>query len=129
MRKILMFMLMVCATIMLSQPGQAQQLIESYQALLSERDHFNSNGQRLTTAAAIIRQDRANFHRFGLRDSADENDDFFADVNNRAALESLIARGSSQPRAISRIVNGTPLVRVNIFRGSRGNYINVLVLD
>jgi hypothetical protein len=38
---------------------------------LSEQDHLNSNEQRLTTAAAIIRQDRANFHRFGLRDPAD----------------------------------------------------------
>jgi hypothetical protein len=40
--------------------SHAQQLIGSYVALLSETDHFNSNGQRLTSAAAIIRQDRAN---------------------------------------------------------------------
>src|SRR3984957_18842556 len=48
--------------------SQAQQLIGSYVALLSEADHFNSNGQRLTSAAAIIRQDRANYHRYGIRD-------------------------------------------------------------
>ena len=43
---------------------QAQALgafVESYTARLSERDHYNSNGQRLLSAAAIIRQDRANF--------------------------------------------------------------------
>jgi hypothetical protein len=79
----------------------------------SERDHFNSNGERLRTAAAIIRQDRVNF--FGLRDSADQDDVFFTDVNNRAALESLIERGTSEPHAINRIVNGTPMVRVDIF--------------
>jgi hypothetical protein len=39
--------------------AQAQQLIGSYVALLSEADHFNSSGQRLSSAAAIIRQDRA----------------------------------------------------------------------
>lgn len=32
--------------------AQAQQLIGSYVALLSEADHFNSSGQRLTSAAA-----------------------------------------------------------------------------
>ena len=47
----------------------AQELRESYKALLSERDHFNSEGQRLTSAAAIIRQDRANVHRFGIKDA------------------------------------------------------------
>ena len=76
MRKMLMFAL-TCGAAFISLPIHAQQLVESYQALLSERDHFNSDGQRLTTAAAIIRQDRANFHRFGLRDAGDENDDFF----------------------------------------------------
>ena len=49
----------------ISTPVRAQTLVESYVAFLSEADHFNSNGQRLTSAAAIIRQDRANFHRFG----------------------------------------------------------------
>ena len=79
MRNVLMLVVVVCATIVGTHPGHTQQLLESYVALLSERDHFNSSGQRLTTAAAIIRQDRANFHRFGLRDPGDEDDTFFAD--------------------------------------------------
>jgi hypothetical protein len=99
----------------ITAPASAQELKESYKALLSERDHFNSNGERLRSAAAIIRQDRANFHRFGIRDPADQGDVFFTDVDNRAALESLIERGTSEPHAINRIVNGTPLVRVDIF--------------
>lgn len=64
--------------------AEAQQLIGSYVARLSETDHFNSSGQRLTSAAAIIRQDRANFHRFGIKDPEDEGDAFFADEGNRA---------------------------------------------
>lgn len=48
------------------QTVQARELIESYIALLSDADHFNSSGQRLTSAAAIIRQDRANYHLFGI---------------------------------------------------------------
>ena len=79
MRKMLLLVICAMTIIMTSHPSRAQQLIESYQAVLSERDHFNSNGQWLTSAAAIIRQDRANFHRYGFRDAADEDDKFFAD--------------------------------------------------
>jgi hypothetical protein len=77
--------------------SHAQQLVGSYVALLSEADHFNSNGQRLTSAAAIIRQDRANFHRYGVRDRGDETDTFFADEGNRAALEQMLERGRAGP--------------------------------
>src|SRR5580698_3701854 len=61
----------------LIRSAQAQGLgayVESYTARLSERDHYNSNGQRLRSAAAIVRQDRANFYVYGLRDSEDEPD-------------------------------------------------------
>jgi hypothetical protein len=96
MRNVLMLVLVIC-TVSVSRPTQAQQLLEQYQALLSEKDHFSSSGQRLTSAAAVIRQDRANFHRFGLRDQADENDRFFANIDNRSALERMLERGRSEP--------------------------------
>src|ERR1700761_7892615 len=88
--------------------AHAQELIESYTALLSEADHFNSSGQRLTSAAAIIRQDRANYYRYGVRDADDEGDQFFADEGNRAVLEQMLDRGRADPGVLSRIVNGTP---------------------
>lgn len=107
--------------------AQAQQLIGSYVALLSAADHFNSNGQRLTSAAAIIRQDRANFHRFGVRDPQDEGDAFFADEGNRAALEQMLERGRADP-GVARIVNGTPLIRVEIYRAASGPFITVTLI-
>jgi S1-C subfamily serine protease len=113
----------------LSLPCQAQQLIESYQAFLKERDHFNSNGQRLTTAAAIIRQNRANFHRFGLRDQNDEDDHYFADSRNRGTLERLLERGQADPNTVQAIVNGTPLVRVEVYRGNRGDFVIVRLVS
>ena len=128
MRNVLMLVVVVCATVVGTHPGHAQQLLESYVALLSERDHFNSSGQRLTTAAAIIRQDRANFHRFGLRDPGDEDDTFFADEGNRAALERLLEHGRAEPGVISRIVNGTPLVRVEVWRGGAGPFVVVTLI-
>jgi hypothetical protein len=70
--------LAVCRALVSASSGKAQQQpVDSYVAFLSEADHFNSSGERLRTAAAIIRQDRANFHRFGRRDQGDESDSFF----------------------------------------------------
>jgi hypothetical protein len=108
---------------------RAQQLIGSYVALLSEADHFNSQGQRLTSAAAIIRQDRANFHRFKIRDPEDQDDPLFGDERNRSALEQMLERGRADPAVISRIVNGTVLIRVDIYRSSSGPFIQATLLD
>lgn len=97
--------------------------LDSYCATLSARDHFNSNGQRLTTAAAIIRQDRANYHKFRRRDPGDQGDSFFSLQANRARLEALIAEGSSDPGVLRRIVNGEPRICVDIW----DDYVNVTV--
>ena len=99
--------------------------IESYVARLSARDHFNSSGERLTSAAAIIRQDRANFYVYGIRDPEDEADSFFQSKGNRALLEALLEHGRSSPGAIQRVVNGTPLVRVDVYR----NFVTVTILS
>ncbi|MCP5536079.1 MAG: hypothetical protein H7A51_07555 [Akkermansiaceae bacterium] len=111
-------------------PAFADTLRETYIAKLSTRDHFNSKGQRLTNAAAIIRQDRANFHKYGKRDAGDQSDKFFASANNRALLEKFINRGRSTKSALQKIVNGTPSIVVKIYRNDSGDdYINVTVID
>ena len=58
-----------------------------YQARLSEQDHVSSRGVKLTTVAAILRQDRANYHKFNKRDFDDQHDPFFASAGNRGLLE------------------------------------------
>jgi len=88
-----------------------------YTARLSARDHFNSNGERLRTVAAIIRQDRANVHRFGRADVEDQLDSFFANAANRAALERLIAHGRVSQAVQQIIVDKEPLVHVDIYAG------------
>ena len=99
--------------------------VESYVARLSARDHFNSNVQRLTSAAAIIRQDRANYYVYGIRDREDEPDTFFQSKENRALLEGLLEHGRSSPAAIDRVVNGTPLIRVDVYQ----NFITVSIVS
>jgi hypothetical protein len=116
-------------TLLDQTPQLNAQQIGSYVARLSEIDHFNSIGQRLTSAAAIIRQDRANVHRYGKRDLDDESDTFFAEEGNRAVLEQMLDRGRADPGVLSRIVNGTPRIRVDIYRGVDGPFVRVTFLD
>ncbi|HMG06556.1 MAG TPA: hypothetical protein VK581_13935 [Chthoniobacterales bacterium] len=60
----------------------------SYAAFLSEKDHYNTNGDRLTSVADILRQDRANYHK-GRGDRQDEDDGgIFATTEGRAKFES-----------------------------------------
>ena len=59
--------------------------LDTYTARLGPADQFNSSGTRLRSAAAILRQDRANFHKFNIKDPEDERDDYFSKKSNRGA--------------------------------------------
>ncbi len=114
--------------LVLSSHAAADVLVESYEAVLSKRDHFNSAGERLDNVAAIIRQDRANFHKFGKRDEGDHGDTFFSKAKNREILERLLQRGRTTKAVMNSIVNGTPVILVRIYENDAGeNYINVLI--
>lgn len=83
-KRVLVVAALVAAS--LATPALAQNVTESYCAFLSATDHMNSKGAPLTAAAQVIRQDRANFHRFNIRDEADDWDSLFADANKRERL-------------------------------------------
>ena len=102
----------------LSSPASAQELLGSYIARIGPNDHFNSRGVRLKSASAIIRQDRANFHKFGKADAEDEYDSYFDSKANRGRMERMLRNGSSARSAINSIVNHQPLIRVKIYRNS-----------
>ncbi len=105
-------------------PAKAQgQLLESYVAFIGPNDHFNSKGGRLTEPWQIIRQDRANFHKFGIRDRGDQADGYFNSIKNRGRMERMIRNGYIEPNAAWRIVNQNVWVRVDIYR----NAVNVTV--
>lgn len=108
-------------------PAAAQQVIESYIAVLSDRDHYNSRGERLSQYWQIIRQDRANYHRFGIRDAGDEGDAFFASIENRALAERLLLSGYVDPNTAAYIVNNPTTVRVTLYGyGSTVSHIDVI---
>lgn len=106
-------------------PASANQYLDSYTARLSIDDHFNTEGERLQSAAAIIRQDRAHFHRFGIRDSEDTYDSVFGDIGNREILERMLNNGNTSETARQTVVNGTPLIKVDIYENS----VDVFIID
>lgn len=129
-RKTLLACAAALAVTAFAAPASAADLIGSYNAWLSRADHYNSNGQRLTSAAAIIRQDRANFHKFGIQDPGDESDNYFDNVNNRALLEQMLNDGTSDPGVLRQIVNGNVRIHVEIYRSRHhGDYVVVTLGD
>jgi hypothetical protein len=97
----------------------AQEVVASYAAYIGAADLVNSNGQRLSTPAQVLRQDRANYHRFGIAQAGDEWDPLFSAVDNRAAMEAMVSAGGVDPAAAQILANGGGMVVVQIL-GSGG---------
>ncbi len=109
-------------------PMAAQELIGAYTAFIGTDDLYNSKGARLTQPWQVLRQDRANFHRFGIRQPGDEWDPFFGSIDNRAAMERMIMNGRIDPGARQNLLQGGATVFVRIYgAGGVGRYVNVTV--
>lgn len=87
-----------------------------YRARLSEEDHYSTDGSRLRAAALVIRQDRYNYHAAGKRDTEDEDDPVLGAKGKRAKLQGWL-QGRISPDTEQRIMDGTPLVEVSIYKG------------
>lgn len=107
--------------------ARADRLIEAYNAYIGEEDLYNSNGEALTEPWQVIRQDRANYHRYGISQPGDEGDSFFASAKNREKAERMIEYGTIERRAGRALLRGGSVINVQIFRGPDGDYINVTV--
>ncbi|WP_221089683.1 hypothetical protein [Deinococcus aquaedulcis] len=111
-----------------AQPAASQaKLLFSYVAFLSTDDHFNSSGTRLQSVAAIIQQDRANYHTLKL-DACDGAERYFSSKANRAALSTMVARATVPASLKNRILNATPVVRVSVYRGTAADYVTLAEL-
>jgi hypothetical protein len=97
----------------------ADEYLGSYTARISGDDRQASDGYPLDTAAQMVRQDRANWHRFGRGDAEDEDDPWFASAPSRQRLERLLnqrgAMSSATRRAITR---SNPVIRVDVYSSS-----------
>jgi hypothetical protein len=87
--------------------------IETYYASLSNWDHIDGMGHRLTSVSDILRQDRANFHNRHLRDPSDVGDRYFRREENRRRIPGLVANGMMDSETTQRILRAEPRVRVD----------------
>lgn len=90
---------------------------DTYRARLSARDHLNSSGEILKKVIDILRQDRANVHRATHRDAEDQADNRFDSAQAREALGRMPVTVVGGASAVSRILNGTPVVQVQTANG------------
>ncbi|MFC3072950.1 hypothetical protein [Shinella pollutisoli] len=107
--------------------ARADDLIETYNAYIGQDDLYNSGNQRLREPWQVIRQDRANVHRFGIRQPGDDVDGFFGSARNRELAERMIRRGRIERSAARRLLQGDVRVYVEIWRGPGGDYLNITV--
>ena len=111
----------------------AQDYSALYEARLSEQDHQSSSGAKLGSVAAILRQDRANYHKFNKRDGEDQSDSFFSNAKNRGLLEAYynnVVEGSPLSEADRKVImSGTPLVKVSLVDGIGTKYLSIEILD
>lgn len=115
--------------VLLAAPAHAD-YVGQYQAEISARDLRNSNGQMLQTVAAILRQDRANVHRYGIVDRFDEIDGIFDDAERRADLEVAVANSPVAPELARSIRAGDARVIVEFYGEGRSiRYVKIYRAD
>lgn len=122
--------ILTALAIALAAPVAADDLVGQYVAYIGRDDLYNSSGARLSEPWQVLRQDRANYHRFGISQPGDEWDPFFGDVDNRAAMERMVMNGTIASRAARDIVNGGAMVVVRIYgAGNTGRRVDVDVYN
>lgn len=99
--------------------AEAQEVLGRYTAMITSSDHYNSGGRPLSQPGQILAQERANYHRFGIRQPEDSSDGVFGDRTMRAALPDMLSRGEMKNDARALVMGGG-LVSVEIIgRGGR----------
>ena len=112
------------AALLLGTPALAQGIVDEYCTRIGQNDKSASDGFRLTDAGSILRQDRANYHKFGLRGAGDQGDGTFGSTAARARIPSLLDNGNTDRSVLRRIVDGTPNICVEIYPRKLFVYMN-----
>lgn len=109
----------LAAAVLVPGMASADEYLGSYVARISANDHQASDGYPLDSAAQMVRQDRANWHKFGYGDREDQDDPWFGSANARARFEKMLLRKGSMTQATQRaIMRGEPVVEVEVYRNS-----------
>lgn len=118
--------LLILLALAMPSAAPAQDVVASYVAFIGQDDLYNSDGARLSAPWQVLRQDRANLHRFGISQPGDEWDPVFADAENRAAMEAMVRGGSMTAPAAQAIMAGGAMVVVTVWgKGGLGTAVDV----
>ena len=103
----------------------------TYKAYIGSEDLQSSRGVRLTNAAQILRQDRANVHKFGVvhpgDDTRADGDHWFFQPAAREAMEGMLKNGGGIRSEVARkIVTGGVHVLVTIY-AIDGNFTSLRI--
>lgn len=112
----------------MTSPAAADSLLFQYCAFLSSKDLYTSSGARLTKFGDVLAQDRANFHRFGVRQQFDYDDPGFHTKSARANIPQLYKNGPGASASIKRqVMNGSgyPVCVDVMGRSGRPTYLVV----
>ena len=113
----------------IATPVHAQQLLAEYYTMITGADLSNSRGVPLGDFCAVVQQDRANVHRFGIRHNGDQLDPIFHDRAKRARISATcaLAQGSEYlPSSLAQY--GSKYIWVRVY-GSGGWPTLVLVSE
>jgi len=106
-----------------------EEALAKYLCQIGPEDVRNSTGKRLTTVPEILRQDRANYHKFRVRHRRDLDDEtFFKTTANRELFNRVPVQ--CPPALAGSILNGEATVVVKVYRdrivvslmGEKGEY-------
>lgn len=120
--KRLMMAAVLC--LMAGTASAQERVVATYLTFISGNDIYNSRGERLTDIGAIIQQDRANYHRFGIRDADDNWDELFGQLEMRQQIPGLVTAGSFDAGLRGRILDGRALVVIQVY-GSNGRLTGI----
>ena len=115
----------LCVAAVTGQTAKAQFIEDTYVAFIGKEDLFSSSGKRLKTAGAVLQQDRANYHKFGIRHVEDTYDSFFTTAENRAKIPEAINLPKDLEKAI---VSGyvRPLrIKIWIYDSGEVDYLEI----
>lgn len=109
-------------------PGSGDDLeyVTEYTAMIGADDRVSSAGTKLSDPAAILQQDRYNFHVRSISQTGDSPDSYFGDKTHRAEIgKAAIAFGDDGARA--NLVNGTFQLFVTAMRPKGGGRLTLFV--
>ena len=108
-------LLLALSAAIAAQPAAAAEPTDGFCTTITAVDRVNSSGKKLTDVAAILQQDRANYHRFGRADEGDDGDVSFATSEARARIPAMLAAGWVEADAASAMRRSSPRICVAVY--------------